>query len=579
MPTLLSKSLQQYRDRIEEIVKDLHKMTQDIGNDELADTVSNLRNRIREPYMFVVVGEVKAGKSSFVNALLENGEICAVAPEPKTDTIQQIFYGEEREITQVNEYLKKIYVPAEILREIVIVDTPGTNTISEHHQEITERFVPASDLIVFVFEAKNPYRQSAWDFFKYIHSDWHKKVIFVLQQKDLMEADDLATNFRGVQEYARKQGIQDPKVYAVSAKREINGVEDSGFGELRAYIRDNITGGNAPILKLRNNVHTAQTISERIGEGLQTREAQLAADRTFREDVTDTLDRREQNTRKQVSQLVDNILAIYDRHTKHTEEELANGLGFFSMLRRSVASAFSSEASPKGWLKGLARELEHKLEKDLRAKLNEGVGEIAESIHDMAQVIQLKLQSSRTVLPQSHELFGEVAERRAVILAELQEAFSAFLASSESFTDESLFNKSESISPSVATGSGLAVVGVILATVTQGAVFDITGGIITGVGLLFAGGTVVIKRGQILREYRREIAQGRAKLKAEVEDRLNSYVHNIKERIDGHFHEFDSMMTLEREQLDRLTEQQAAVQAELTSMESHLQKKLKGVEA
>ncbi|RQH24196.1 hypothetical protein D5R40_30035 [Okeania hirsuta] len=38
-----------------------------------------------------------------------------------------------------------------MLRKISIVDTPGTNTISEHHQEITERLFLRSDLIVFVF--------------------------------------------------------------------------------------------------------------------------------------------------------------------------------------------------------------------------------------------------------------------------------------------------------------------------------------------------------------------------------------------------------------------------------------------
>ena len=52
-------------------------------------------------------------------------------------------------------FLKKIFHPVEILREIAIVDTPGTNAIVAHHQEITEGFVPAADLIVFVFEAKN----------------------------------------------------------------------------------------------------------------------------------------------------------------------------------------------------------------------------------------------------------------------------------------------------------------------------------------------------------------------------------------------------------------------------------------
>ena len=97
-----------------------------------------------------------------------------------TDTIQQIVYGEEESFTDISPFLKRITQPVEILKDIAIVDTPGTNTIVDHHQEITEKFIPASDLIVFVFESKNPYRQSAWDFFNYIHEDWRKKIVFIL---------------------------------------------------------------------------------------------------------------------------------------------------------------------------------------------------------------------------------------------------------------------------------------------------------------------------------------------------------------------------------------------------------------
>ena len=69
-------------------------MAIDINNASLSEMVSDLRNRIHEPFMFVIVGEVKAGKSSFVNALLGTGkEICKVVLQPMTDTIQQILYG------------------------------------------------------------------------------------------------------------------------------------------------------------------------------------------------------------------------------------------------------------------------------------------------------------------------------------------------------------------------------------------------------------------------------------------------------------------------------------------------------
>jgi len=58
-----------------------------------------------------------------------------------TDTIQLITYGEEESIEEVNPHFKRITQPVDILKEIAIVDTPGTNSIVEHHQEITERFI------------------------------------------------------------------------------------------------------------------------------------------------------------------------------------------------------------------------------------------------------------------------------------------------------------------------------------------------------------------------------------------------------------------------------------------------------
>ena len=76
----------------------------------------------------MVVGEVKAGKSSFVNALLEEN-ICQTAAEPCTDKIQQIIYAKSEFQTEINSHLVKIGLPVEILKTLSIVDTPGTNTI------------------------------------------------------------------------------------------------------------------------------------------------------------------------------------------------------------------------------------------------------------------------------------------------------------------------------------------------------------------------------------------------------------------------------------------------------------------
>ena len=183
MMKVIDEKLQEQKGELKHVLQRLQQFTHRISHGESARILADLRDRIDEPFMFVIVGEVKAGKSSFINALLGEPDLCAVAPSPMTDTIQQILYGEVLKTEEVSPYFKRIYQPSEILKDIAIVDTPGTNTIIAHHQEITERFIPGADLIVFVFESKNPYRQSAWDFFDFMHEEWHKKIVFVLQQK------------------------------------------------------------------------------------------------------------------------------------------------------------------------------------------------------------------------------------------------------------------------------------------------------------------------------------------------------------------------------------------------------------
>ncbi|NJL75081.1 MAG: GTP-binding protein [Saprospiraceae bacterium] len=576
MTTILDSELQLFRTRVAEIVKDLHDLTVSIGNQSLAQTVSDLRNRIEEPFMFVIVGEVKAGKSSFINALLDVGkEITKVAPQPMTDTIQQILYGEKESIVVINEYLKKIYQPVDILKEIAIVDTPGTNTIVAHHQEITERFIPAADLIVFVFEAKNPYRQSAWDFFNYIHQDWRKKIIFVLQQKDLMPASDLQVNMDGVNGFAEKKGISQPLVFAVSAKLEQEGDKvNSGFEPLKAYIRDHITGGKAPVIKLQNNLDLSDNINEKILVGLVTRKQQWEADLAFRKDIQETIRQQSVKSNNQVDILIENLVAGYERIANTKERELSAGLNFFSLLRRSLASIFNKHASAKDWLENLSKELERDLTLELNTKLNDSILDLADSIQQMAKMIDLKLQNSQTILKHNHEIFADIAERRSNVLRDLQNTFSKFLAQDENFKDTSLFPDRRNIAPNLMTGSGLAIIGAILAAVTQGAIFDITGGVLTAVGVLFAGITTTIKRRKILNGYRTEMVKGSTRLEEEVGKKLKTYVSHIAERIDENFKTFDRHLELEHQQVEFLEKKHTSIDERLEALRTELTQKL-----
>ena len=570
--SFISSKIHAYRSKVDDIVRDLHILTQDIGHDELAKTVNDLRARIYEPFLFVIVGEVKSGKSSFINALLQTGrEICKVAPQPMTDTIQQVSYGDTEETIVVNPYLKKIFQPVEILREIAIVDTPGTNAIVAHHQEITEGFVPAADLIVFVFEAKNPYRQSAWEFFDFIHSDWRRKVIFVLQQKDLINVEDLAVNTEGVIAEARKRGLADPTVFSVSAKDEQEERFDiSGFSTVRDFIRAHVTGGKAPALKLANSLDTCNNINERIFNGLKTRKEQYAADVDFRKDIRQTLDNQEIKSNSHVKMLIENLLAGYDKTTSRAEQELSEQLSFVTLIKRSIMGIFGASDSIKERLEHLKSDLETNLNNELKEKLQSGVSDVADSIQQMAKLIDLKIKTSKTILKDNHEIFSDIADRRANVLRDLQDTFAKFMSRSENFTDESLFKNKNSIAPNIAAGSGIAIVGIILAAVTKGAVLDVTGGILTTLGLVFAGATAVVKRGQILEAFRKEIAKGSTQLENEVTERLFNYIRSIKHKIDLNFSGFDNLLDTENKQITDLENRHTDIKNRVLMLQQEL---------
>ena len=572
-PLFESQETKLFNDKLSRAVDSLYEITNKINHLELKQTVSDVRARINDPYMFVIVGEVKAGKSSFINALLDSKqEICKVAASPMTDTIQQITYGPEQKIEEINPYLKRIYQPIEILKEIAIVDTPGTNTIVDHHQEITEKFIPTSDLIVFVFESKNPYRQSSWEFFDFINSDWHKKIIFILQQKDLMVPEDLITNTKGVYDQAVKKGIAEPKVFAVSAKQELEDKKDiSGFIEVRNYIKENITGNRAPFLKIENNAQTALMINDKIYKGVLIRKEQFEADLRFRGDIKKTLDEQELRTKRQIKSLVDNLLSSYDKITTEKEMEIKDGLGIFSLVKRSFGSMFGGGSNAKQWLDGISSDLENKFNNSLKEKLHEGVIDIAESIQDMGKIVDAKIKNSETILKDDHEIFADIAERRANVLNDLQRTFSGFLKKAENFYDQSLLGDGSNIAPNIATGGGIAAVGIILTMVTNGAVFDITGGIITTLGLAFAGVTVGIKRGKIIAGYKEAVKKGRDKIKLDVTYKLENYTAKIKERIDLNFLNFDTLLKDEEDTIQFLDAEHDRIKAELQQVEKDVQ--------
>ncbi len=556
---------------------ELRKLLERVNYKQEIGITTDLTSRLDEPYMFVIVGEVKSGKSSFINALLDPGKIiCKVAPSPMTDTIQQIVYGVPEHEEFVSQYLKRIYQDNDILKEIAVVDTPGTNTIIDHHQEITEKFIPVSDLIIFVFEAKNPYRQSAWDFFDYVKDEWKKKVIFVLQQKDLMNMEDLNVNINGVKDYARKKNITDPVVFAVSAKQEIEGMtEESGYKQLREYIEKQITNGRATYLKLEASVDTLININERLREGMVLRQDQFEADMAFRKETKEILDQQESKTAYQTGLLIENLTSRFEKLTEKYREVLSDRLGFFSIVSSSFLSIFDKKEGLSNWLKEFTTDLEKDLKEMIGKSINEGIKDIAENIQMMAKLLDVKLHNSKTILPNDHHIFSDLADKRANILSELIETFSRFIHQEENFYDKDMITKDSNISPDILKGSGLAAIGIIIAALMHGIVFDITGGVITAIGVIFTGVGIGLKRGKILNGFTKELDKGKNKMNSEVSSRVQNYVTNIKKKIDENFVRLDDFLETEKIEIAQINEKQTELDKQFTLIKDDIKSKLK----
>ena len=274
----------------------------------LCDRLSQLQSAA----LFVIVGEVKAGKSSFVNALLGD-TICEVDPKPCTLSIQELAYGPERTKINLGANWERLFLPKDVLKEITIVDTPGTNSTIRDHQTITENYIHQCDLVIFVLSATNPHTGTAWDLLSLIHNEWRREVVFILQASDRASQRELDTNIEEVRQNARKQGIQNPLVFKVSAKREMEGASDSGFTEFRQYLRNAVETGEVWKFKVEGAKGTISKIVQSLESRLALDLESIYANKVFFADLKSKIESRRQKAKGMTRLAVDSLCQSYER--------------------------------------------------------------------------------------------------------------------------------------------------------------------------------------------------------------------------------------------------------------------------
>ena len=557
---IVDRTLVEYQSSLDNLLKRLQVFATDINNQQLQVTIRNLRANINEPFLFVVVGEVKAGKSSFVNALLQ-ADICKTAADPCTDVIQQLVYSKEQYEQPVNQYLRKIGLPNEILKTLSVVDTPGTNTIVENHQEITKDFIPNSDLIFFVFFAKNPYTRSAWDLLDYVNSEWRKKVVFVLQQADLAKPQELTKNKEKVAELAVQKGIQSPVVFATSVEWEVNGEQDiSGFNEVRNYIQQTLKDGSTKRLKLQGVRKTSDQIIDLLRKDLVAVQQQLIKDQAIVSKIKTKLLQNKRQSGFELESLINRLLTKYDKITARVKEDFREQLSLFTLVKGSFAVLFRSKKSAPSWMDELKQSCEDELKSSLGEISQDGIKHFVGGIRDLLQSLVDNLQDIKVNQVRTNAITVNTIESRQEIVEDVQQRVATLL------DDKSFLHSIESINASVAPrflgGGAATVAGTAIAALTEIVLLDIIGTAFAGVGLLFAGGTLVLKKRKIIQQFEDKLDSEKERFESELSAKLNSKLDIIYEEIERNFVNIYDYVAEEEQKILPLVDQFNQIEAD-----------------
>ena len=234
------------RERLSEVMSGIADLATETGT-EVADRLpfTEMKLGLGTPFIFVVSGEVNAGKSTLINGLFGR-DLCRVNILPETDRVLWYRYGSPARDSEVTPMLEERYRPIDFLRDFNLIDTPGTNSIVQGHQEITEKFLPTADLILFVFPVTNPWGAATWNFISRLPTEALNRVVFIVQQADQREEIDIKVILGHMADLAMKRIGRIPPIFAVSGKLAYEAkrskpfagdlLDRSGFLELEKFI-------------------------------------------------------------------------------------------------------------------------------------------------------------------------------------------------------------------------------------------------------------------------------------------------------------------------------------------------------
>jgi predicted GTPase len=334
------------RERISQVIKGVTELARDTSTD-LGHALSHesVEKDLGAPFLFVVCGEVNAGKSSLINGLFGR-ELCKVNILPETDRVIWYRYGAPPHDVATTSSLEERYRPIEFLRDFNLVDTPGTNSIVKGHQEITERFLPVADLILFVFPVTNPWGGATWNLISKLPKECHPKVAFIIQQADQREAADIRVIIEHMADLSRKRIGIVPQIFAVSGKLAMEAkraeafsgrdFERSGFPALEEFISRRVCDSPERRAALHTWKNNASAALRRIEDRIEDKTRILNDQNHFLASLEDEIDAMRERLVGRLPRHLAGVAEVFETEAVWVTHSLRKWLG----LTRSVFRIF-----------------------------------------------------------------------------------------------------------------------------------------------------------------------------------------------------------------------------------------------
>lgn len=180
---------------------------------EQIENIKALEQSQLKPLNVAIVGEVKSGKSSLLNALLGK-EISQVDVLEATSSVIEVVYSENTDISKFGD-LTRISLDINYLKKINIVDTPGLKSITQSNERKTIDYIKYADLILFVIDATHLGQEDTIQALELI-SEYNKPIIGIVNKCDL-----LLENRSEILDYITGEyGIYIDRFFMVSASLE-----------------------------------------------------------------------------------------------------------------------------------------------------------------------------------------------------------------------------------------------------------------------------------------------------------------------------------------------------------------------